>query len=305
MTTLAPLLLLAVPLGLASSVRAADVQLRWRLAAGTQLWIQLRQTSQTETAIRDHVTAVAIDTGLDLHWHVDRVDEEGTAQLTQSFTRLWLRSVAPDGKVLAYDSNSTSPPAAESKSLADAVQTLLRLRVALTLSSRGEILDVQRPAETDSLLGDLPASAGWKSLLTRDGMQRALHQALGRLPEGPVAAGSSWSIVRQLDAPLGQLTATDTYTYEGAAEAGGRPLERIRVSTQWRLPAVTSVTPAPERVERQQVEGEYLFDTAAGLLAEARLTQTLVSEVPYGDGKIRVTTRSNLTARLSAAQPGQ
>lgn len=305
MTTLAPLLLLAVPLGFPPSVRAADVQLRWRLAAGSQLWLQLRQTSRTETAIQDRVTAVAIDTGLDLHWHVDRVDAEGTAQLTQSFTRLWLRSVSPDGKVLAYDSNAASPPAAESQALADAVQTLLRARVTLTLSSRGEILAVQRPAETDSLLGDLPASAGWKSLLTRDGMQRTLHQALGRLPEGPVAAGSTWSIVRQLDAPQGQLTATDTYAYDGAVEADGRPLERIRVTTQYQLPGAASMTPAPERVERQQVEGEYLFDATAGLLAEAKQTQTLVSEVPYGDGKIRVTTRSELTTRLSATQPGQ
>ena len=202
--------------------RAAEVQLRWQLAPGTELHIQLAQTSKTETTIRDRVTAVAIDTGLDLQWNVDRVDTEGTLHLTQAFTRLWLRSVSPDGKTMAYDSSLPPDSAAETKAIADAVRALLQLRVSISLSNRGEILDVQRPPETDSLLGDLPALAGWKSLLTREGMQRTLHQALGTLPEGPVDVGSTWTIVRQTESPLGPIEATDTYTYEGPSTDSDR-----------------------------------------------------------------------------------
>ena len=183
--------------------QAAEIQLRWQLAPGTELHIQLAQTSKTETTIRDRVTAVAIDTGLDLQWNVDRVDTEGTLHVTQAFTRLWLRSVSPDGKTMAYDSSLPPDSAAETKAIADAVRSLLKLRVSMSLSNRGEILDVQRPPETDSLLGDLPALAGWKSLLTREGLQRTLHQAMGTLPEGPVDVGSTWSIVRQTESPLG------------------------------------------------------------------------------------------------------
>jgi len=281
------------------------MQLRWRLAAGTQWQVQLAQTSRTETTIRERVTAVAIETGLELEWQVERVEADGTAQLTQTFTRLWLRSASPDGQTLEYDSRSPSAPAAETRTLAAAVQTLLRLRTSLSLSDRGEILAVQRPAETDSLLGDLPAAAGWKTLLTRDGMQRTLHQALGRLPEEPVATGSTWTVVRQQDSPLGPLSATDTYCYDGPTAVRGLALQRIRVATHWNRPAVAAATPAPERVERQQLDGEYWFDAAAGFLAQSRMTQTLVSEVPYGDGQIQVKTLSTLSAVLQPQPPGR
>lgn len=283
--------------------RAAEVQLRWQLAPGSKLNIQLAQTSKTETTIQDRITAVSIDSGLDLQWHVERVDAEGTQHLTQAFTRLWLRSVSPDGKTVAYDSsaNGSSPPpstAAETKAIAEAVRMLLKLRVSISLSNRGEILAVQRPPETDSLLGNLPALAGWKSLLTLEGLRRTLHQALGTLPEGAVNVGSTWSIVRQTESPLGQIAATDTYTYEGPSADSERRLEQIRVATQVKLPDGATPPRPAERVERQQLEGIYLFDATAGFLAESRMTQTLVSEVPYGDGAIRVSTASALVAKL-------
>ncbi len=281
------------------SARAAEIQLRWQLAPGTALQIQLAQTSKTETTIRDRVTAVAIDTGLELPWNVDRVDPDGTLHVTQAFSRLWLRSVSPDGKTTAYDSSLPPDSAAETKAIADAVRMLLQLRVSISLSKRGEILAVQRPSETDSLLGDLPALAGWKSLLTRDGMQRTLHQALGTLPAGPVDVGSTWNIVRQLESPLGPITATDTYTYEGPSADSQHRLERIRVATQLKLPDAAAPSRPPKRVERQQLEGSYLFDATAGFLAESRMTQTLVSEVPYGDGTIRVLTASSLVTKLA------
>jgi hypothetical protein len=294
-------LVLAVSLCLPSLTRAGEAQLRWHLAPGTDLQIQLAQTSKTETAIGDRVTAVAIDTGLDMQWHVEHVDAQGTLQLTQVFTRLWLRSVSPDGKTVAYDSAQAPDSTAETRAIADAVRALLKLKISLSLSNRGEILDVCRPPETDRLLGDLPALAGWKSLLTREGMRRTLHQALGTLPEGPVDVGGTWTIVRQMELPRGPIEATDTYTYEGPGTDSQRPLERIRVATQLKLPNAAAPSRPPERVERQQLEGLYLFDSAAGFLAESHMTQTLVSEVPYADGTIRVTTSNSLITKLTRA----
>ena len=41
-----------------------------------------------------------------------------------------------------------------------------------------------------------------------------------------------------------------------------------------------------------------------GLLAESRMTQTLVSEVPCGDARIQVKAASSLMAKLRAAPKG-
>jgi hypothetical protein len=204
---------------------------------------------------------------------------------------------------MAYDSSLAPGSAAETKAIGDAVRALLQLQVSISLSDRGEILDVQCPPETDSLLGDLPALAGWKSLLTREGMHRTLHQALGTLPEGPVGVGGTWGIVRQMESPLGPITATDTYTYEGPSADRERRLERIRVATQLKRPDAATPPRPPERVERQRLEGFYLFDAAAGFLAESRMTQMLVSQVPYGAETIGVSTASSLVTKLARVSP--
>jgi len=278
---------------------AAETALRWNLPPGTLLNVQLTQTTRTQTTVKDAVTAVQIESGCDLQWAVDRVDADGTIQLTQTFTRLWLKSVAPDGKSSVYDSASVQEPAADARPIADAVRPLLRVRIRMSLSRRGEILDVQRSAEMDSLLGDLPALTGWKTLLTKEGMSRTLQRALGTLPEAPIKAGDQWTATREMDTPLGKIVATDTYTYEGPTRDGQSTLERTRVMTDLK-PADDAAAPAPgERLPRQQLEGVYLFDAAAGSLAESRLTQTLLTEVPYAGGAIQVKTISTLGARLT------
>ncbi len=289
------LLLAAVLTSTPAASAAAETPLRWNLPPGTRLNVRLTQTTRTETTVKNTVTSVQIESGCDLRWAVERVDADGTMQLTQAFTRLCLKTVSPDGQTSVYDSASAQEPAAEAKAIADAVRALLRVRIGMSLSRRGEILDVRRSAEMDSLLGNLPALSGWKTLLTKEGMSRTLHQALGTLPEAPVKAGDLWTATREMDTPLGKIVATDTYTYEGPARDGQRTLDRIRVTTAL-TPAAAAV---PEKLPRQQLEGVYLFDAAAGLLAESRLTQTLLAEVPYTGGTIRVKTTSNLGTQLT------
>jgi hypothetical protein len=283
---------------------AAETPLRWNLAPGTLLNVQLTQATRTETTVKDAVTAVQIESGFDVQWAVDRVDVDGTMRLTQTFTRLWLKTVSPDGKSNVYDSASDEEPAADAKAIADAVRTLLRVRIGLSLSRRGEILDVQRSAEMDSLLGGSPALTGWKALLTKEGMSRTLHQALGSLPEAPVNVGDQWTGTREMSTPLGKIVATDTYTYEGPSRDGERVLEGIRVATDLKLAGDAASPDVAEKLPRQQLEGVYLFDAAAGFLAESRQTQTLLTEVPYAGGKIRVKTISTLGARLTRTTQG-
>lgn len=294
-------LVLTAVLTCTSASTAAETPLCWNLSPGTLLNVQLTQTTRTETTVEDAVTAVQIESGFDLQWAVERVDADGTMRLTQAFTRLWLKTVSPDGKPSVYDSASSEEPAGDAKAIADAVRTLLRVRIGMNLSPRGEILEVQRPAEMDSLLGDQPARAGWKALLTKEGMSRTLQQALGTLPEAPVKAGDQWTVTRELKTPLGNIQATDTYTYEGSSRDNQRRLDTIRVATDMKPAAALRANGATGKLPRQQTEGVFWFDAAAGFLAQSRLTQTLLTEVPYAGGNIQVKTVSTLETRLTRA----
>lgn len=292
-------LVLTALLGYPSAVTAAETPLRWSQPPGTILTVQLTQTTRTETTVKGTVSSVLIESGFDIQWTIERVDGDGTIRLTQAFTRLWLKTVSPDGKPSVYDSASSEEPAGDAKAIADAVRTLLRVRIGMNLSPRGEILEVQRPAEMDSLLGDQPARAGWKALLTKEGMSRTMQQALGTLPEGPVKAGDQWTVTRDLKTPLGNIQATDTYTYEGSSRDNQRRLDTIRVATDMKPAAALAANGAASKLPRQQTEGVFWFDTAAGFLAQSRLTQTLLTEVPYAGGNIQVKTVSTLETRLA------
>lgn len=293
-------LLLAVVLACTNAPStAAETPLRWRLVPGTRLNVRLTQTTRTETTVKDAVTAVQIESGFDLLWAIDRVDEDGTLRLTQTFTRLWLKTVAPDGKTSVYDSASREEPAAEAAAIAGAVRTLLRMHINLSLSCRGEVLAAQRNAEMDSLLGDLPALAGWKTLLTKEGMSRTLQQALGILPEAPVKVGDQWIREREIQTPLGRIAATETYAYEGRTDDGERMLEKIRVATDVKRAAKEPSPAEAEKLPRQHLEGVYLFDAAAGFLAVSNLTQTLLTEVPYAGDQIQVKTTSTLRTEVT------
>ncbi len=266
--------------------------------------VRLTQATRTQTTVKDAVTSVQIESGFDLQWAVERVDADGTMRLTQAFTRLWLKTVSPDGKSSAYDSASRDEPAADAQAIADAVRTLLRIRIGLSLSPRGEILDVQRSAELESLLGNLPTLAGWKALLTKEGMSQTLQQALGTLPETPVTIGDRWSGTREIQTPLGKIIATAKFTYQGPTQTGDRVLERIGVATEV-IPAGDPASPATaDKLPHQHLQGVYLFDAAAGFLAEANLTQTLLTEVPYAGGKIQVKTVSTLRTEVTRKTNG-
>jgi hypothetical protein len=291
--------LLALPLQ--ADLCPAQTQLRWHLAEGTRLDVRMSQSTKTVTTLRDRTSEVSIETALEMSWQVDRVAADGTLSMTQAFTRFAFRSTAPDGKATLYDSASQPPPD-EAQAIARVMQPALGLKFAVSLSRRGEILEVRPPAEAESLLADTPGQEAWTRLLSKDGLTRTLRQALGLLPEAAVNVGDTWAVSRELSLPQGELVLSDTFTYDGTVRSGRRVLERIGVVTQARRKDVEAGPEKPEWVDRQDLRGVYFFDAQAGHLVESRLSQTLASEAPSGDDTVQVKTIGSLVLRIAPAR---
>jgi hypothetical protein len=277
----------------------AEVALRWKLREGTLLQVTMTQTIQTETSIGARKDAISFESEMVMDWRVDRTDDDGSIYLTQTYRQFRLKSETSDTEPVIYDSSSPDEPAEEMKPVARVMRPLLGIQTSLVLSSRGEVLDAQRPAETESLLGDLPAMSRWKQMLTREGMVRVLQQALGLLPELPVDVGDSWSQTIQRESPLGPLRIENTFTYDRAVPNGERSLERIKNSTKTVFPEADQSGQPSASLRHLPQPAVYLFDNREGYLVGSHVTQAVGSEVPYGDSRIRVKTTGTITLKIA------
>jgi hypothetical protein len=283
-----------------ASLAAAEKTLRWKFTAGQQLLVDLRQTTVTEARSRDEPQRMTTEMVLEMLWEVDRVDGDGTAATTQSFRRLAAKTVAPRVPPLVYDSAADTPPAPEVKTLAEALQALLKSRFPITLSRRGEIGGPPRTAEAESQLAHDPRWAGLVRLMTAEGVRQTLSPALGLLPSGPVKSGATWNQLRDVESPQGRLRIVAEYTYAGPMTDDGRALERIRVETTLR---VIGGDPSAvlEPLPQQRMQGVLLFDAAAGRLVRSELSQTLTSQGTYRNKKVAMTATTTVTLQITAA----
>ena len=283
-----------------SQLAAAEKLLRWKFAQGEQLVVDIAQTTVTEAGTRDKPERMTVEMTLQMAWRVDRVDADGTAQTTQAFRRLTAKTVAPGAPPVVFDSAAGGSPAKELKTLADAVSSLLHARFQVTLTPRGEIADVTRSAETDSLLAAVPAGTGLVRLLNKEGLNQTLRPALGFLPERAVRPGDTWTHTREVETPRGRVRLVSTYTDDGPVTVAARELERIRVSTAVHVPdgepSYELEQPPPPRIQ-----GVLLFDATAGRLAQSDLSQTLKSQATYRKKTVAVTATTTVTLKIAAA----
>jgi hypothetical protein len=269
---------------LAASAGGAESrqQLRWKLAAGDKLQLQLTQTNRFETVVKDKPLVLTVQMAMELAWTVERADVDGTLRISQSFVRFVVKTSTPDGKTVLYDSSARGEPPIEMQELAEAVPRLLGTECTLRLTARGEIADVQAAPETESRLRSLPGAARLQQLLTREGIQQTLRQSLGVLPKPAVAAGDTWEDAWELDSPAGRVRVASTYTDRGSATVDERLLERIDVATAVSPQGDAPRVARPAAPLRQEYRGTLYFDAAAGRLVRSELQQ--VRESPAKEG---------------------
>jgi hypothetical protein len=275
----------------------ASKTIAWRMQPDERLRLRMTHRMQTELQVGEKRTAVSMLSAMELHWRVLDVDASGSMQIDQTIHRLILRTTEADGTTSSYDSSAPEAVSAPLREVADALRPLLNSRVTLMLGPRGQILDVRQAAETESLLQDLPEFANGRDLLTRDGLSRMLHQALGRLPDQPVAPGDVWQDARELQTPVGTVALADRFEYRGTVVEEGRQLERIHRTTTIRRGesgAGLFEAPEPQAPPKPQDTGVLDFDNHAGRLRRSQNRHQWKSEASREGGQMVVSITATL-----------
>lgn len=273
---------------------SAQDALRWKFSPGETLRVSFVQTANTETVGAGKPTTVAIVMGMDMTWHVEEVGADGTATMSQSFDRLSMSMKT--GEVASVDYDSAVPPtSAPAQEIAAAVGPLIGVAFQLTMSSRGEVLEVNL-AEADQQAVAATTREGLKSFFSAEGISRVLRQSVVVLPEQPLVSGGEWKSSSSVESPLGLLEQISVYTYAGTRDRDGQMLEQIQVESTLQVKA--DAARAKTSIKSQSQTGELWFDRSLGRLVSSEVLQKLTTVRPYRDTKIEVRSTSKLTTSI-------
>lgn len=292
-------LALGAPMHCTVAGETEKVSLRWKLHEGDQLHLQVTQTTRTETSMEGKATAMSIDTGLEMLWSVDSVEQDGTMRMSQSFDRVMMRTTDANGQAAIYDSSSKETPPPDVQTMSRDIRPLLRSQFAVAMSTRGEILEVTQQEKPKSKLTNGPNARGGKGLLTKDGINQTLRQTLGLLPEEPVAEGDKWSSGHDVDSPLGKVRIVNDFTYEGTVSRNDRAFAKIVMVARVEPQSKTEAPGEPAMPMPEQFGGVFYFDNVAGRLVHSEVTQTTASEVPFKGAAIKVNASSTIVLSVT------
>lgn len=264
--------------------------LRWRWKSGETMKLRVTQSTVTSSAAGDKRFQLTLLTAMEMQWQVERIDENNTAEIIQAFTRLQMRTVDVEGNASEFDSASAQPPPAQMQELAAAVRPLLGSRFTVRISERGEIQSVTLGEQAEARLASVPKSSPLRRLLTTEGLQRTLQQALPLLPQEPQSQGDIWKQTRKIASPVGQIQIDQAFTLQGVQEVGGKPLTRIDMSAQLQWES--------NKPLKQTYKGVFYYDHLKGWLKHSQISQTLESESRFRDSVIPVKTQSTVTLKL-------
>lgn len=219
--------------------------------------------------------------------------------MSQRFQRLRMKLTMPKGGEISYDSASEAKPTGDARTIATALEPLLKSAVTLTLSIRGEISDVQLDAAAQKAVEGLAAGNALKTLLSKEGMENVLRQTLVVLPEGDVEPGSEWRQTAELPTAFGKVQQSTTFKLL-EPDAKSPDLARIESVSQLELEPAAASKPRATTLKQQEHKGLILFDNAAGRLRSAEIEQELVTASSLKNTPIQVRLVSSLKMTLEA-----
>ena len=269
--------LLLITLLLTPHTATAAEPLRWKFAAEQELPYRIVKTQQMEVdGGAAGTTKSELTQTIDMAWKVESVGDDGAARMTHDVTRVQVRMQGPYGTGYEFDTASEEPPADLAALVAPALKAMEENDYTVTITPRGEMTDLDAPADLIDALRRAPGGEG-----ANDYSVGMIARPIAiPLPEEAMNEGTEWSQTSESVVPMfGRQEVVTTYRCAGPKLTGGRSLAVL-------TPTVTLTTAVGESAETitgtlkpKKSDGEILFDRGAGRLESSRVEQTLDAEI--------------------------
>ncbi len=270
---------------------APPVKLEWRLVEGQTYESRLVQTSEVTSQVEERKRTVNNELELILDWSVISANEtEFKIMQTISALRVVTKSETT-GKLLELDTRKPEAAATRlEKDLMKQILPLIGAEFLVTMSRRGEILDVEVPETSLKELRKVPGSLQLRSLLTPEGIKDFYGQSIIILPDEAVSDGFEWKTTEQLKTQMGELGRTNQYVVKA-----GSPAETQKVIG---LDVAVAQAKTTEESKSKMISfsgsGEFVFDFEKGCFSSTEFSNEMRTERPYRNHTILTSVKTTI-----------
>jgi hypothetical protein len=295
------LVLLVMP-----AMASGQTLLRWKLKPDDALRLTIQQETESQVAFSGKSATTKIELAVELDWAVTAADEK-EIKLTQTLRGVKLKLQSPEGGLIEYDSAAEAKPTGQSREMAESLQPLIGMELAVTMTPRGEVVAAEpaNKAAEELLAGEKGEQPG----ASRAQVQQLLKQSLVILPEKEVSLNDTWTNTSQLSGAAGEFQQVTTYRLAGLPEQNGQQVALLEMSATLD-PAEAPASPAKlpsgkkpavgklQKKDHQQ-KGTIQFAVNDGRVTQAEQTQKLVTDRRYREAMIVVTLMSKQTTKVA------
>ncbi|MHC5542347.1 DUF6263 family protein [Singulisphaera rosea] len=288
-------LLLVVAIG---GSPASAATLRWKFKPGETLHYEMNQKTVTSVnAGGDEQSKETVTMITNMTWAIKSVDAEGKAELTQTIDRVRIKIEAALG-TFQVDSKETKSPL---NPLEPYFKALIGTPFPFKMDAQGVLSDVKVPESVIQSLRELGGgAAGGNAMFTEDGLKTMITQSSVPLPKEDLAVGKTWSQQEKIPTPpLGSMTLSKTFRYQGPGTVAGAELEKVGVEVVAGVESEPGVA-SQVKIAAQDIKGELAFDNTAGRIAQSNLSEKIerVLSILNADKKVNITQKTDTTLNM-------
>ena len=275
----------------ALSAQSAE-PLRWKFRKGERLQYDLRHQTinKVDAGQRGSITTTMTQ-DMNTFWTVKNVAPEGNATIVQSFDRIQVKMEMPGGRSFEYDSDSDDPPEGMAALVAPMLNALTEAEFTLTMTPRGEVLDVEIPEKFAEAFRNAPGAQMMGDIASAEGLRLLFERSSVKFPEAEFDVGDTLTKKIEIESPgIGTQVVEASHTYKGTTVVAGEEYERFTPDINMSLTAPTEVDadeqagPAPPmatdvKISDQTTTGELLFSREQGRPWKSRVEQQFTMDM--------------------------
>ncbi len=281
-----------------SSAQPADT-LRWKLGQGDQYDVQLIQDTNISSQIDNRGRQTANKMTLDMQWLVQSVNDDRTAVIQQTISRIQLTLTTPEdagSQTISIDTDDAGKQKDLAKHLLQQVSPLIGTEYLVTMSDRGEVIRVDVPESSMEALRGAPASMQLRQVLTKEGLTEMFGQSAIIFPEQAISVGDDWKSESEVSNSLGTFTRIHTYSYDGSQQKDQKTMQHVSIKTELKQKATSQQ--GSELVEFTG-SGQLWMDNEAGYVRESSLANELKTiNKTYPSSIINTTITSRVSMKV-------
>jgi hypothetical protein len=284
-----------------ASAASAQTTLRYKYKEGDKLEYVIDQDQKMAMNVLGMDVDMNVNSVMEATYQTMKVDENGSAKIKVTFTRVKMSMKGPMGNVDIDSNDKNEPDDPVGQILAQAVKAMAGLEMTFTVDSLGEVKDTKVAAGALDKLKKIPgADAFGGNMLNADTMKSMLQNNMV-LPKEPVQKGDSWSQKMNTKMAMGKISGETKYTYNGETEKNGQTLAKIAVKPNVKIEPDENAK-VQVKVKNTSGKGYAFFDNKLGRIAETTNETTMQMQVEAAGQTIDMNIVQNTTMRLKGAR---